>query len=94
MEKKFEILAVYTDPFDIMCGEGPEHEIEVWEDTTLEALKQDHEMYLAMEQSDPMFNEMGQEPTPEDFDEFIADMLRHGHLREKVADSSLHSINQ
>lgn len=44
--KKYEMKQVMVDPFDIMCGECQEHEIEVWEEVSVEGLHEIHEQSL------------------------------------------------
>lgn len=82
--KKYEMKQVMVDPFDIMCGECQEHEIEVWEEVSVEGLYEMHEQFLQndewMDEADKQYYEdvNGEpwKPTPETFDEFLAEAER------------------
>ena len=86
MTKHYEQLITTTDPFCIMCGEGPEYDIFDWKAISLEELKMQHEGDLIMdswtdsEQYKAMFDEEWI-PTPEDFDEWLEKEIRAGRVR-------------
>ena len=84
---KYEIKRSGSDPFDIMCGDCPEHTIEWWEEATLEDLHNAHEEELAADASMPdcvvedldyrgLWN-----PAPTDFDEWLKQSIASGYVR-------------
>lgn len=91
--KKYEMKQIMVDPFDIMCGECQEHEIETWEEVSVEELCELHEKFL---QDDEYIDEIDKQqfedlydtpwkPTPETFDEFLAEAIADGYVREVEA---------
>lgn len=86
MTKHYEQLIATTDPFCIMCGEGPEYDIPYWKAISLEELKMPHEGNLIAdfwtdpEQYKAMFDEEWT-PTPEDFDEWLEKEIQTGRVR-------------
>ncbi len=83
---KYEIKRIEVDPFDIMCGDCPEHEIEWWENATLENLHDVHAEELAMDEALPDWarDEMladGWYPTPRSFDEWLKQSMASGYVR-------------
>lgn len=91
--KKYEMKQVMVDPFDIMCGECQQFEIEVWEEVSVEGLQEMHEQFLQndkwMDEADKQqYEDMNGEPwkpTPETFDEFLAEAIADGYVREVEA---------
>lgn len=83
----YEIKRVEVDPFDIMCGDCPEHEIEWWEEAALEDLHTAHAEELEMDANMPdwMIKEMRDEgewhPASPDFDEWLKGQIEKGHVR-------------
>ena len=79
--KRYEELRVYTDPFDIMCGECQEHEVEVWSEVSLDELKEHH---LGLLYADKWMCDYvpNWEPTPENFEEFLESCIKLGTIRE------------
>lgn len=85
-DTKYQVKRFCVDPFDIMCGEGPEHEIEWWEDTTLEELRKDHAEEVAMDafipdQEAEYMRQNGWNPTTSDFDEWLKQSIADGYIR-------------
>lgn len=88
--KNYEIKTFVTDLFDIMCGEGQEHEIEFWKPITVEELRESHKYDIAAETQMLTVDKIQYEditgeswkPTPEDFDEFLEEAIRQGYIRE------------
>ena len=83
---KFEIKQFGADPYDIMCSEGPVHEIEWWEPATLKDLHDIHAEQLEMDGVLPNWarDEMLAEdwtPTPADFDEWLKQSMVSGYVR-------------
>lgn len=83
---RYEIKRIEVDPFDIMCGDCPEHEIEWWEPTTLENLHDVHVEALEMDEAMPDWarDEMladGWCPTPRSFDEWLKQSMPSGYVR-------------
>lgn len=85
---KYEMKVFETDPFDIMCGECQEHEIEYWAPVTEEELRNDHDYYVIAdkwvperEKADLIADGMWA-PTEPDFDKWLAEMIREGYIRE------------
>lgn len=83
---KYEIKRFGDDPFDIMCGDCPVHEIEWWEEATLEDLRNTHAEELEMDASIPdwMAKEMREEgwkPTATDFGEWLKQNIKDGYIR-------------
>lgn len=91
--KKYEMKQIMVDSFDIMCGECQEHEVETWEEVSVEGLQEIHEQSLQadkwMTDSDKQqYEDMNGEPwkpTPETFDEFLAEAIADGYVREVEA---------
>lgn len=88
--KKYEFKQITVDPFDIMCGECQEHEVETWKEISIEGLQEMHKSFLEAEQ---WMTEMDKqqyedvngepwEPTPESFDEFLVEAIADGYIRE------------
>lgn len=86
---KYQVQVTVTDPFDIMCGEGPEHEITYFEDITLEELREMHEECLGVdacmtELDYQMYEDMNGEPyqlTNPDFDAWLAESIDIGYIQ-------------
>lgn len=84
---KYEIKRSGSDPFDIMCGDCPEHTIEWWEEATLEDLHNAHNEELDADASMPdcVVKEMQEQgewnPTPADFDEWLKQSIASGYVR-------------
>lgn len=85
--KNYEMKQITIDPFDIMCGDCEEHEIEYWKPATEEELKELHsEMILADEwtpewEKQRMIDEGSWNPTPENFDEWLQQAIKNEHVR-------------
>lgn len=88
---RYEILRTETDPFDMMCGDCEMHEIEYWEEISLDELHQHHIECVeadkntpdfAKEEYEAMFGDKW-EDTPEDFEEFLKSAISSGYIREK-----------
>lgn len=83
---RYEIKRTEVDPFDIMCGDCPEHEIEWWEPATLEELHEVHAEELADDTAIPDWarDEMlaeGWRPTTPSFDEWLKQSITDGYVR-------------
>lgn len=84
---KYEIKRFESDPFDIMCGEGPVHEIEWWEEATLEDLHNAHAEELEMDEATPawMVEEMQEQgewhPANPNFNEWLKEQIERGYVR-------------
>lgn len=87
---KYEIKRYASDPFDIMCSDCPLHEIEYWEEASIEKLHQLHEEFIEIDKHTPDFEKesykdmLGEEwrDTPVDFEEFLKEEIASGHIRE------------
>lgn len=83
----YEVKRIATDPFDIMCGECQEHEIEWWEETTEEELRNDHGYMLSADLATPdrdkewMAEAFGWKPTPERFEDWLSEAIADGYIR-------------
>lgn len=83
----YEIKCFGVDPFDMMCSDCPVHEIEWWEYTTLENLRNVHADELEMDAAMPdwMVKEMqGQgawHPANPNFDEWLKQSIAVGYVR-------------
>lgn len=83
----YEIKRCEVDPFDIMCGEGPEHEIEWWEGVTAEELHNIHQEQLEMDRATPSWaiEEMKESGTwgltPSDFEEWLRKAIKDCYVR-------------
>lgn len=84
---RYEIKRSKVDPFDIMCGECPEHYIEWWEDATPEELHSLHQEQLEMDKATPdwAIKEMEEDgtwkPTPADFGEWMKQSIDDVYVR-------------
>lgn len=84
---RYEIKRCEVDPFDIMCGECPQHEIEWWEGVTSEELHSIHLEQLEMDRATPSWaiEEMKEggtwEPTPADYDEWLRKAIEDRYIR-------------
>lgn len=93
---KYQIKRYSADPFDIMCGDCPVHEIEWWEDSTPEDLRNAHSEELEMDAATPdwMVEEMQNmgewNPANPDFDKWLKQRIEDGHIRTAYA-SNEHS---
>lgn len=87
---KYEIKVFGADPFDIMCGDCPVHEIWWWESVTLEGLHDAHNEELSADASlpDRVVEEMQAQgewhPAPHDFDEWLKERIEEGYIRAVV----------
>lgn len=87
---KYEIKVSGSDPFDIMCSDCPVHEIEWWENATLEDLHDAHNEELAEDAAMPdwMAEEMKAQsewhPAPHSFDEWLKERIEEGYIRTAV----------
>ncbi len=83
----YEIKRTGADPFDIMCSDGPVHEIEWWEDATLEDLHNTHAEEMEMDAATPdwMAEEMWKQgewhPANSDFNEWLKEQIESGYVR-------------
>jgi len=83
----YEIKCYGEDPFDVMCGDCPVHEIEWWEGTTLEELRNTHSEQVAEDAAMPswMAEEMQERgdwhPTNADFDAWLRESIAEGYVR-------------
>lgn len=86
---KYEFKAIETDPFDIMCGECQEHEIEYWKESSLEELHEMHEAQLMVDKwvtegDKQQYEDMTGEkwvPTTANFDEWLKAEIQNGNIR-------------
>lgn len=84
---KYEFKVFGDDPFDIMCGDCPVHEIWWWENVTLEDLHDAYAEELAADASTPdwMVKEMQAKgewnPAPKSFDEWLKKRIEEGYIR-------------
>lgn len=69
---KYEIMVYGSDPFDIMCGDCPVHEISWWEEITLDEL---HDRYD---------EEVSEDATIPAFDDWLAKNITDGYIRTVV----------
>lgn len=76
---KYEIKIVETDPFDIMCGDCPVHEIEWWYEVSVVELHQLHEEQMEMDEY--MMDDDRWEPTEPDFDTWLRQSIENGYVR-------------
>lgn len=84
---QYEQARIYTDAFDIMCGECQEHEYTVWEKVSEEELHELHD-YLVIEdkhlpefQKKIMEEEGYYESVETDFNEWLEHSIRDGYIR-------------
>lgn len=86
--KRYEMKQYASDPFDVMCGDCPVHEIEYWQEVTEDELKEEHLYQLGADASMPDFErEMMQAegnwwPTPEKYEDWLAECIKDGCIRE------------
>ncbi len=87
---KYEIKTSKPDPFDLMCGDCEVHDIECWEDTTIEELRQLHAEQMADDANTPdweieeMKADGGWEPTIPDFEGWLRKAIADGYIRAKA----------
>lgn len=88
MSKMYEVKRESADPFDIMCSDCEIHYIECWEQVSEEELREDHLYDLGADSCIPenekkvMAEEFGWTPAPEDFNEWLAQAIADGYVRE------------
>lgn len=87
---KYEVIRYESDPFDIMCGDCPVHEIEVWEEITLEELHEMHREFIEEDENIPDYikDEIDEQTgkrcwtlTPKNFEEFLKEEISSGHIK-------------
>ncbi|MCC8101813.1 MAG: hypothetical protein LIP11_05985 [Clostridiales bacterium] len=88
---KYEKLSIWDDPFDIACGDCEVHTHETWDEITEEELHEFHEECIEADINTPDYQKRDYEAmtgkawedTPDDFGEFVAQMIADGVLRVK-----------
>lgn len=84
---KYEVKCSGSDPFDIMCSDCPVHEIEWWEEATMEDLRNVHAEELEMDAATPDWavKDMREQglwnPTNPDFKEWLKERIVSGYVR-------------
>lgn len=87
---RYEVKKIDMDPFDLMCGECPVHELEYWEAVTEEELLEQHaemiiaDKYIPERDREALKDEYGWEPAEEDFNEWLEHSIRDGYIRRVV----------
>lgn len=87
----YEKLNIWDDPFDIACGDCEVHTHETWDKMTEEELHEFHEECIEADINTPDYQKKDYEAmtgnawedTPDDFGEFVAQMIADGMLRVK-----------
>lgn len=76
---RYEIKIVEADPFDIMCSDCPVHEIEWWDNVSLEELRMLHKEQMELDEQ--MKDQADWELTPQDFDTWLHQSIKDGFIR-------------
>lgn len=82
----YKIKCSGPDPFDLMCSDCSEHEIEWWEDITLEKLRDTHDEQVMMDKATPdwMIQEMQEQgiwnPTNPNFEAWLEQSIVEGYI--------------
>lgn len=85
----YEVKREAADPFSLMCSDCPVDYIEYWEEATEEELHEEHQWQCGADYSMPeweqkrLAEQFGWEPTPADFNDWLAQAMADGYIRVK-----------